>query len=651
MHFPRIKDRSIGQKLGLALALALLPVAVLTYFFVTERNDLIEFTTQEIAGAQYLRAAAAALDAVTDPQAKPAGAADAARLLRRADAEHADLAAGKVAADAIAALEHLGDGGDRADAVAKIRSLITLLSDNSNITLDPDADTYFVGDIVVNQAPELLDRTRSLLDAAAALDRSGKSNETIIAYAEARDGAVTAAGNLAADLAKALKANASGRMAGALAAPGQAIDAAIGALSAAADSTDRAQLAATAQQLNSQVGAFARLADTALEQGLQARIDGFHSVMVTRLSIVLGLLALAGVAIWLLVRSITGPFGQIIGVMARLRDGQLDVEVPHDDRADEIGALFTALHAFHKTLQEREAYRLEERARHDADASRAARVANLTASFDAEAAEMVGLVASAATELEATAGSMSKIAGRARDQSSRAAGASVEASGSVQTIADAAGGLSSAIGVLAQQMTESTAVAAAAAEQAAGIDRHVDALVQGAARIGDIIQLISDIAAQTNLLALNATIEAARAGEAGRGFSVVASEVKSLATQTAHATEEIRQQITQIQTVTSDVASSVKGIGVTIGRIRAGADGIQGSIDQQGAATQEIARSALDAARGTQLVTENAELVSAEANGAGAAAGQVLAAAGELALRAEQLSGQVRTFLTAISAA
>ena len=646
MHIARIKDLSIARKLGLGLALALLPVAVLTYFFITERNDLIDFTDQEIIGTQGLRAAGAALGTMTELQAQ---GGKAAQLLRAAEPAAGALAASQALQDASAALGHAD--ADRADAVVKIRALITLLSDNSNITLDPDTDTYFVGDIIVNQAPELLDRTRSLLDAAQDLDRNGAANDRIIAYAEARDGATNAAGNLASDLAKAIKGNASGAMAERLAGPGRKIASLAGDLSKAADGTDRAKLTAVAQQLNAELQAFTVQAIAALEGGLQARNSGYHSVMVSRLAVVLALLVIAGIAVGGLVRSITRPIGVVAALMRRLQDGDTAIEIPADDRADEIGVLLVALRDFRAALEEREASRTLERARHEAEVARAERLASLAAGFEAEAAEMVGLVASASTELEATAGAMSDIARRTRDQSSRAVEASAEASGNVQTIATATEQLSGSIAEIVRQMAASTGVAAAAADEAAGIDARVEALAQGAQRIGDIVRLIGDIAAQTNLLALNATIEAARAGEAGRGFSVVASEVKTLATQTARATEEISQQVTQIQAATGDVVTAIRGIGTTIDRIRDGTEQIQNSFAQQGEATREIARSALDAAGGTRVVTENAAKVSEDANEAGTAASQVLSAAGELAQRAEQLSSQVRMFLSALKAA
>ena len=146
------------------------------------------------------------------------------------------------------------------------------------------------------------------------------------------------------------------------------------------------------------------------------------------------------------------------------------------------------------------------------------------------------------------------------------------------------------IAEIGRQVAESTQIAGRAVHEAERDQRQGAGLAEAAQKIGDVVKLINDIAGQTNLLALNATIEAARAGEAGKGFAVVASEVKSLASQTAKATEEIASQIKSIQAATGDSVEAIKAIGDTIGRINEIATTIASAVEEQGAATQEIAR-------------------------------------------------------------
>jgi methyl-accepting chemotaxis protein len=172
-----------------------------------------------------------------------------------------------------------------------------------------------------------------------------------------------------------------------------------------------------------------------------------------------------------------------------------------------------------------------------------------------------------------------------------------------------------------------------------------------AQKIGDIVKLINDIASQTNLLALNATIEAARAGEAGKGFAVVASEVKSLATQKSKATEDIAAQISGIQGATQKSVTAIAAIGKTIGEISQIATTIASAVEQQGAATQEIARNVQQAAAGTQEVSSNVAGVTEAATATGEAAGAVERAAGELSAQSQQLRERVDAFLSQVRAA
>ena len=224
-------------------------------------------------------------------------------------------------------------------------------------------------------------------------------------------------------------------------------------------------------------------------------------------------------------------------------------------------------------------------------------------------------------------------------------------SGNVQTVASASEELSASIEEIGRQVLRSQEVARRAADEAARTDVTVQDLIGGSQKIGEVVQLISSIAAQTNLLALNATIEAARAGEAGKGFAVVASEVKSLATQTARATEQIGAQISAMQGVSNDAAAAIRGIGGIIEQMNGITATIASAVEEQTAATQEIARNVQQAAGGTQEVSSNIVQVTDAAGETEAAAGQVLSASEDLSRQSEALQGQVERFLAAMRAA
>jgi len=271
--------------------------------------------------------------------------------------------------------------------------------------------------------------------------------------------------------------------------------------------------------------------------------------------------------------------------------------------------------------------------------------------FEATVGQIINAVSTASHELEGSASTLSKTAEKTQLLSAHAASASTQVSANVQSVASATEEMTSSVNEIGRQVTASTSIAEEAVRQIEQTDAGISELSRTAERIGDVLKLITSIAAQTNLLALNATIEAARAGDAGRGFAVVASEVKALASQTAKATDDIGQQIEGIQTATQASVASIKRIGGTIKQISEIAAGIAAAVEHQGAATGQISRNVQAVAGGTARVAGNIGDVSQGASETGAASAQVLTSAHSLSRESSRLKTELATFLQRVRVA
>lgn len=259
--------------------------------------------------------------------------------------------------------------------------------------------------------------------------------------------------------------------------------------------------------------------------------------------------------------------------------------------------------------------------------------------------EISQVVSGSSSELQNTAQQLSAAAEESSTQATSVAAAAEEASANVQTVAAATEEMSLSVKEISQQVSRSTQIANEAVERAETTNRTVEKLRDASAQIGDVVNLINDIAEQTNLLALNATIEAARAGEAGKGFAVVASEVKSLAAQTAKATDEIREQISTMQTTTTDAVQAIAAIRETIAAINDASNSIAAAIEEQAATTTEIARNVAEAAEATSEVSRNVDGVQQAARETGAASTELLALATQLSQKSGDMEKQVSAFL------
>ena len=376
--------------------------------------------------------------------------------------------------------------------------------------------------------------------------------------------------------------------------------------------------------------------------------------LATTATLALGALTLIGSAlfVWLYVgRNILRRIRELQQAMQLLSAGDLDTEIVRSRQNDEIGAMKETLTVFRDSMIEARALANEQDKDRVVKAERAAQMEAKIAEFEGAVRSALDNLAQSANSMQSTAQSMSNTADQSNALVNAVASAAEETSVNVQTVSAGTEQLSSSIAEISRQVVTSAGIAKKAVDEAGATDATVQSLADSASRISVVVDLIQTIASQTNLLALNATIEAARAGEAGRGFAVVASEVKSLASQTAKATEEIRTQIASMQQVTTSAVGAIQGIGRIIGEINDVTTTIAAAVEEQGAATREIARNIQHAAGGTSEVSSNIVGVSTASAEAGAAASEVLGASDALRREADMLRGEIDAFLNNMRAA
>lgn len=352
----------------------------------------------------------------------------------------------------------------------------------------------------------------------------------------------------------------------------------------------------------------------------------------------LGALILGSLSAFLIIRSITGPLGGLTACVRRLIEHDLSVAIPGTSRADELGELARAVGVFKENAQAVQRLEAEAAAERQAAAGeRRATLQRIANDLEQSLSGVIETVATAAGEIGRDARDLATRASSAAQSSDRAAGNSDVATDNVQAVAAATEELNASIGEVDRRMAEGVKMVDGASKDIHEANSVISRLSDSARRIGEIVNLISDIASRTNLLALNATIEAARAGDAGKGFAVVASEVKQLANQTAKATDEINAQVGGIQSQTTDVVSSMREIEESFAGVRemvaAGAD----SMREQNAATHEISKSVVNAAEGTRAVSEDISEAAEAVRGTKETAGRLLTTSDGLAQQSDAL--------------
>ncbi len=361
-----------------------------------------------------------------------------------------------------------------------------------------------------------------------------------------------------------------------------------------------------------------------------------------------GLAAVLALLVWFVMNHLIGPLRGLTRVMDDLSRDNLDVDIRHDTRRDEIGAVARTLLAFRENALARRRLEAEQAAEQRRNARRVkSEMVALTNALDEQVRSVITIVERQAQVMHDSAVQMRHSITATEERAGAAADASRDAASNVDAVAAASEEMSSSIDEISQQVSNATTIAHRAVDEAEHTNERIEGLAQAADKIGEVVNLISDIAKQTNLLALNATIEAARAGEAGKGFAVVANEVKTLATQTAKATEDIAEQIGDMQAATREAVGAIQGIVKVIGEINEITTSVSAAVEQQTAATREISNSAQQASASTQDSAGNIAEVSNSAGVTGTHANEVQTAAEEVLSRVRHMQESLEKIMHA----
>jgi methyl-accepting chemotaxis protein len=621
-----------AYKIVLVTVVLLLPLGFVTWGYINIQTGQVAFSGKERDGVAYLRpvltltarTVEARHLAVSGGQRATAGIADAVGAVDAADARYGSgLGATQAWAATKAALadaDQSGPGQAAFEAYGKastaLLTLIVAVSDASNLTLDPDLDSYYVMDALVFRLPMLLDLTGQAADEAL-LVTAGSSGAT----EAARLHLARAAGALASTQAaidSGMKTASAKTNREELRAAQAEVQAEQKALGVVLTQVDEARITAPAgDQARATVTRLMDVLAPQLDALLAARIDAFRTKAHVVEAAALAAVLLVGYLLVGFYRSATVPLRRMVHALRALAEGDLTRQVPVDT-CDEVGQMGSALN--NALARVREAIHA---LRSDADG-----------------------VASASSELSAVSGEMRATVQSTAEQAEHASTIANDVSKHVVAVAAGAEQMSASIGEISSGASQAAAVAVGAVDTAGTTQRTIGRLGTSSAEIGEVVKVITAIAAQTNLLALNATIEAARAGETGKGFAVVAGEVKELAQETSRATDDIAARVTAIQNDAQAAVQAIDQIGSIIARINDFQATIASSVEEQSATTREMSHRISQVATGTNSIAAGISHVTDEAQQTTIGAVSTAQAADELARTAERLRGIVARFTT-----
>jgi methyl-accepting chemotaxis protein len=621
-----MKRLKLAQKFAVIAVVLLIPAAFVTNSYLSLQNSNIDFAKNERHGVVAIRPMVDLLAAVGDAR----GGSARGDLSRVADVQAAvgrvesqlgalsdqfDVGQQWTALKAkIAAAAGAPAGAQAVDAWASVSvdtvALIADTADVSQLTLDPDLDSFYLMDALTVNIPTVMHAIGLAADLGA-VDAQGRAGDIAVA-----NGALTAAmAGTAKDVQKAIEHTEDSRISGATTGPLAALTRSVGALTTRGGTGNGATLSEVAATARQDAVALSRAVDPQLERLLEARIKGVEAnerfvEFITGLALLLGL--------WLFVgfyRSVTTSVRQLIRVLGALASGDFNQPIDVSAR-DELGSVAVAL---------------EETSR---------RIGSTVSGMVGGSATL----SASSEKLSAVSQQMSAAAEETAAQAGTVSAAAEQVSHNIQSVSAGSEELGASIQEIARNTSDAARVAAEAVLVAEATNKIVATLGSSSAEIGEVIKVITLIAEQTNLLALNATIEAARAGDAGKGFAVVANEVKALARKTSRSSDEIGRKIESIQSDTREAVAAIGHITSIIGRINDFQTVIAASVEEQAITTKEISRSVTEAATGSSEIARNITGVAEAARSTTEGAVETHRSAEELARLAGELTRLVAQF-------
>jgi methyl-accepting chemotaxis protein len=359
---------------------------------------------------------------------------------------------------------------------------------------------------------------------------------------------------------------------------------------------------------------------------------------------------LAGLGATVIRRAVARPLAEMTRAAREVAEGAHTAAVPYRGRNDEFGELARSIGVLQEAMRRNEELKRGNQAA-EGRARRQERISQEISRFSADIEATLRELGHISEQMLTASAQFSEAAERAATRTANATGASKETANNMHYIASAVEELVASMKEIDRQVVQSNKISTEAVAETERTSNTVKGLDEAATRVANIIKLIGNIAEQTNMLALNATIEAARAGSAGRGFAIVAGEVKGLAGQTAKATKDISSQVDAMQGATLRSIYATAAIEKTIGQLGEISGTIVKALAAQGAATQQIAGSADIAARHTAETANEIKRLGEATAGTHATATEVKTVAHDLNRVTGRIRGQIEQFFQRLQAA